>query len=351
MKLMLLSDVLDATVCPASEARVVDEFFSVGCAMVGSRVPQKDAAAQSDLTRQAHALSLMRDFVKPHRPGDGVKDEYKVVGTDRTVVNDLFVPGHRLDEDGFMHIYFPVPTLTPLSSSFIARDWRFVALAWITVIDSGAAPTKMVFVAVDASGRRVMTMVEPDALDAFKVMVKMGRKSMELPGSVCRRCVKAEVCEGLQKILDPHLDGVAEPLPKDKSTVAQALFFQRMELETRIEVLEDKRKKTDQLLVKMCVDDTLRIATETIQLPRRKGHQWDYSRVRRILEPAGLWLDTFATIKVASLQTAMEEFPDDIKKKLKEAVVETTTEPSISEAARHGRTVKTTLLRGITKIR
>jgi hypothetical protein len=351
MKLTLLSDVLDATVCPAGEAKIVDEFFSVGCALVGSRVPQKDAAAQSDLTRQAHAISMLRDFVKPHRPGDGVKDEYRVAGSDRTIVNDLFVPGHRLDEDGFMHIYFPVPTWTPLSSSFIARDWRFVALAWIAVIDSGTAPTKMVFVAADAGGRRVMAMVEPDVLDAFKAMVKMSRKSVELPGPVCHRCVKAEFCEGLQKILDPYLDGVAEPLPKDKTAVAQALFFQRMELETRIEVLEDKRKKADQILVKMCVDDMLRISNESIQLPRRKGHQWDYSRVRRILEPAGLWLDTFATIKVGALQAAMEDFPADVKNKLKDAMVETTTEPSISEAARHGRTVKTTLLRGITKIR
>ena len=106
MKLTLLSDVLDATMCPSSESRSADDFFAIGCTLVGSRVPQKDAAAQSDLMRQAQGIAVLRDFVKPSRPGDGVKDEYKVAGTDQIIVNDLYVPGYRLDLDGFMHIYF-----------------------------------------------------------------------------------------------------------------------------------------------------------------------------------------------------------------------------------------------------
>jgi hypothetical protein len=205
----------------------------------------------------------------------------------------------------------------------------------------------MIFVAADAAGRRVMAMVEPDVLDAFKTMLKTDRKGIELPGPVCVRCNKADVCDGLQRVIDPYMDGVAQPLPKDRSAVSQAMFFHRMELENRIEVLEDKKKKADQILQKLCVDGTLRIGSETIQIPKRVGHQWDYSRVRRVLEPAGLWQDKFASVKVGALQAAMDEFPDDIKKKLEEAVVITTAEPSISEAARHGRIVKTTLLRGL----
>jgi hypothetical protein len=347
MNMSLLSDALDAMVCPSSKSRTPDDFFAIGCAMTGSGMPGKDATTQADYHRQAKGVAALRDFVRPSRPGDGVKDEYKVFGSKLTVINDLFVPGYKMDVDGFMHIYFPVPIWTPLSSTFIARDWRFVALAWVAVIDSGAAPTKMIFAACDAAGRRIMSMVEPDVLDAFKTLLKTKRKDIEIPGVACNRCVRAEVCDGLQRILDPVMDGAAEPLPKDRAAVAQALFYQRMELETRIEVLEAKKKRNDQLLNKMCADGLLRIAGESIQIPVRKGHQWDYSRVRRVLEAAGLWQDTFASIKVAALQASMEEFPAEIRKQLESALVVTVLEPSISEAARHGRAVKTPLLRGL----
>jgi hypothetical protein len=348
MTLNLLSDVLDATICPASKSRTPDDFFAIGCAMIGSWVHGKDPATQADYQRQGQGIAVLRDFIKPSRPGDGVKDEYKVFGTSRTVVNDLFVPGYRMDVDGFMHIYFPVPVWTPLSSSFLSRDWRFVALAWIAVIDSGLAPAKMVFVAADAAGRRVMSVVEPEVLDAFKTMLKAKPRDIELPGPACVRCVKAEVCDTLQRVLDPHMEGAAERLPKDKTAVAQALFFQRMELETRIEVLEEQKKKTDQLLSKLCVDGVLRIGGESIQIPSRKSNHWDYSKVRHILEPAGLWSDSFGSVKGMALQASMAQFPADVRKRLEDAVVVTTNEPSISEAIRHGRVVnKAPLLRGL----
>lgn len=347
MRLSLLSDVLDTLACPASQSRTPDDFFAIGCAMVGSSFPGADASTQADYMRQAKGIAVLRDFVRPQRPGDGVKDEYKVFGTDKTVVNDLFVPGYRMDLDGFMHIYFPVSNWASLSSTFIGKDWRMVALAWVAVIDSGLAPTKMIFHAVDSAGRHIMAMVEPDVLDAFKTVLKTQRKSAELPGPVCVRCTKADVCETLQRVIDPFMDGVAQPMPKDKSAVAQAVFFQRMELETRIEVLEEKKKKADQILNKLCVDGFLRIGGESIEIPKRKGHQWDYSRVRRVLEPAGLWQDRFASIRVTALQAELEQFPPEIRKQLEDAVVVTTSEPSISEAARHGRVVKTVILRGI----
>ena len=351
VKLALLSDILDASSCPASKSRFPDEIFAIGCAMVGARLQARDASEQADVERQARALLTVRDFRRPRRPDEGVKDEYKVHGTEFSVINDLYVPGSYVDPDGFMHIHFPVSVRTPLSSSFMARDWRFVALAWIAVVDSGETPTKLIFTAFDAAGRRVLAMVEPDILDAFKAMLKTKRKDVEVPGPVCHRCNRAEVCDTLATVLDPHLEGVAEPLPKDRGAVTEALFFQRMELESRIEILEGRKQKTDVLLNKMCVEGVLKVGNESIQIPRRKGHQWDYAKAFRVLQPVGLWRDSFASIKVANLQAAMEEFPPEIKKQLEDARVETTTEPSISEAAKHGRTVKTTLLRGVTKVR
>ena len=97
----------------------------------------------------------------------------------------------------------------------------------------------------------------------------------------------------------------------------------------------------------MCVDGYLRVGGEAIQIPARKGSQWDYSKVRRVLESAGLWSDSFGAVKASALMAAMAEFPAEIKKQLEDAVVVTTHEPSISEAARHGRIVKTPLLRGL----
>lgn len=348
MKVKLLSDLVDGFLCGASEGRVPDEFFSVGCYLVGTPPPMKDAAALADLHRQAYGLTMIKDFYRPHLPGAMGKDEYKVAGTEIMLVNDLFVPGNRLDEDGFMHIHFAVPVSMPLSSTLMAKDWRFLALAWIAVIDSKTAPTKMIFTAIDATGRRVMTLVEPELLDAFKSMIQSRQRNKEVPGPVCVRCKKADKCETLQELLDPVLEGAATSLPKDRNAVSSTLFYSRMELETRMEVLEEKKRKTDQALTKLCVDGMLNIGGESVQLPRRKGHQWDYSRAYHILMGAGLWRDAFGSIKVAAIQAALNEFPAEIRKKLEAAMVETISEPSISEAAKHGRSIPTQILRGIT---
>lgn len=350
MKVTLLSDLLDTIVCPASDIQSVDNFFSVGCAIVGTPQPQKDAAAQADVQRQAYGVSMLKDFRRPILPGSGHKDQYKIFDTDTTLINDLYVPGHWIDEDAFFHVHFPVSIATPLSSTFLGKDWRFVALAWIAVIDSKEVPSKMVFTAFDSTGRKVMAMVEPDVLDAFKAVAKVVKKNLavEVPGPTCIRCSRSEVCKRLQAVLDPVMEGAEEPMPKDKTAVAAALFYQRMELETRIEVLEDKKRKTDQLLSKLCVDGVLKIGGEAILLPRRKSAQWDFGRALRVLQAQGLWHDSYGSIKVGALQAAMEDMPSDVRKKLEPAKVETITEPSISEAAKHARTNPTQVLRGVT---
>ncbi len=104
----------------------------------------------------------------------------------------------------------------------------------------------------------------------------------------------------------------------------------------------------DKALIAMCVGDSLRLGDETIDLPRHKTSQWDFGKVWSILHLEGQWDHTLGQIRHSALMAAMRRFSQPVRDKLEKARIETRTEPSISEAAKHGRRVVTKVnMRGV----
>ncbi len=116
----LLSDMIDSLLCPGGRSSDLDGMLALGCRMVGvdhGMLPPEDFA---DIERQAVVLIGSPGLLKPKEPSS----------PNPKVVNDLYNPGAELDRDGYLQIHFPVPYQTPLSSSFLGNDWRFIGFAW-----------------------------------------------------------------------------------------------------------------------------------------------------------------------------------------------------------------------------
>ncbi len=325
----LLSKLIDRLLCPAIQSESTDDAFVLGCRMVGSAPPADTAKEEADLLWQQSALFRAGNFLKPNYQPDKA-------GPDG-VFNDLFHPGQIVDADGIRYVHFPVPVRMSLSSTFLEEDWRFVALAAATTPPAIRETRMTIVTALDATGRRVQAVVDQEVLTAaaraLDFISALSRK-VERPGPQCRRCNRSGTCTSLENYLTVT-PGADPGLARQDAT--KALLFQRMEIDARIGILDKQKVQADQELVRHSSDGILRLGGGMdIDLPSRKGKSWDARRVRLILESAGLPSDPYFTVKSGPLQAALDRFPAAVRQNLLTACTETSTEPSIAEAMRHG---------------
>ncbi len=330
---ILLSDALSYLQCPSARPNRLDPAWELGCRMTGGWEPAEDAAEEADLRRQATAIAAMKGFLKPYAPGP----EYQ----NPNLINDLFIAGWTMDQDGIVHVHFPVPTWLPLSSTLLGVDWRFIGLADVALAGMQTPRSspwqQAVLTCWDATGRKVQAMVPRERIQAFSP----GHPSHAArPCSLCARCEHNGSCPALRAYLEgTGLNAPYQPGPgADKDEVTNTrLFFERVDVTGRMDGLEATRKNLDREIMKRTSNDELRMAGEPLRLPRRKSYTYDVGRVWDILAEAGLWPGAYFTVKNTLLQEKLPTMPPDVKTKLEAARTETTTEMSIGEAIAHAK--------------
>lgn len=337
----LLSDMIDSLLCPGGRSSDLDGMLALGCRMVGvdhGMLPPEDFA---DIERQAVVLIGSPGLLKPKEPSS----------PNPKVVNDLYNPGAELDHDGYLQIHFPVPYQTPLSSSFLGNDWRFIGLAWaIWKNFKHEKPKKVVFSAFDSSGRRVIAEAEDSAISMFPQIVEASGKVKKFrsPGALCRRCSRAGLCEALKSFLFVT-DPPGTEFREQREARTARLFYERMDLQTRIEALEARKSQLDKEIGRLSSDGILKLGGDlSVMIPRHRRTSYDFAKVRTALEAEGLWNDSFASILSTKIQSAMDGFPQEVQERIRSAKSEFLGEPSISEAVAHARqSPKPTIFGGV----
>jgi hypothetical protein len=344
VKRALLSELLTALQCPAAKLERPDEIFDLGCLMIGMTTPAKNAEVEADNHRQVETIFSRREFLRPHL---GISWRHS-----KGITNDLYVPGSLMGDDGVLHIHFPVPVSTPLSSSVLDQDWRFIGLVdWVPELSLNKEPTKIILTAFDASGRRVAAVMDLKTLEAYRRIEIENLGKQARPGIYCKHCGLNASCQALENALEivDFLGKKTATRNMSRETRTQQLFYQRMHLQTMMENLEARKKSIDKELVALSVDGYLKFGPqESFVLPAREVKHWDINKVMAILKRNELWDNSFAAVDAKRLGDAMESFPIDVRKQLEEAYVSETREPSIAEAANHARIEpKATLFKGL----
>jgi len=319
----MLSEIIARGYCPAVNPLGPDRFFSVGCHSVGSSWGPTDPVDAARVASQADIIAKSK-----HRPWDvdgGVDD----------VFNDLFSPFRELDA-GRMLVWIPVPIEEALASSLMAQDWRIVGLVWWAVSRQGFSG-HVIATAFDAAGRTMSCdFRSEDILAAFEVLHGVRLSNIRVPGAACQGCSQAPTCTNLQMFIDDY--GAPAKPNIDSSLRGFRLFNQRAEIMLKLEALERRRDAIDAELGKLVKDGKLRIGPDDeLLVPSRTTGVWDFGMVRRVLMAHGLWDDSFGSVRSSDLQKAMIKFPKEVVKELAKARSERVSQPSIAEAARHGR--------------
>lgn len=322
-----LSEVISTAYCPASAPSTPDRFFSVGCRLVGAGWTPDDAGDASAIATQAASLAG-----SPRLPWE---PDTEIEG----VFNDLFSP-FREEADGRLYVWAPVPIEEPLSSSVLARDWRAVALAWWAARRVGAPDDMVVvFSAFDAVGRVVSFDARAEEIyGAMDVALAIQKTPHERPGGACFFCSRAALCRSFSAIVEDL--GPKVPPGKDDTTGIRGLrlYSERAAISQKMEVLERRREVVDKELTSLMRDGRIKLGPdELLEVPSRITASWDYRDVKNVLDAFGLWQDSLASIKVGELRRLMEKMPKGAVDKLNKLRSDRTSQPSISEAARHGR--------------
>ena len=319
----MLSDIVSRAYCRGMKAKGPDRFFSVGCQMVGSTWYPRDPADAAQVAAQARAME--KSTHHPWEPDTEIE----------AVFNDLFSPFMEVHDDK-LFVWIPVPTEESLSSTLMVRDWRILALVWwATMRHDYEGP--IIAVAFDASGRQVLCDFKSEDVEAaFELAIAFPSMDYNTAGPACSVCVKAPSCPELANFLLDH--GHTTKPDANPAIWAFRLFNERVELLMRIEFLEKRKAELDAELGKMVKQGKLTLGDgDDLIVPVRKTTSWDFGDVKRILMGEDLWNDAFGRIRSTELQTAMENFPKPVVDSLLKVKSERLSQPSISEAARHGR--------------
>jgi len=309
-----------------------DNFFAVGCASIYREYPAAgfDGAEYADMIRQGERI------IAGHRA------PWIPTGFMAGIENDLFTPKSEI-RDGRLTVWVPVSTQEPLSSTVIARDWRFLGLVWWVLKKNPVVPASGVIIAFDVSGRAVAAEIVPaDVLASFGKVVALfdpaastGRP--ETVSGQCNNCKRSAECKTWQGF-GTEFAAVKPGVRETEDRKAVRLLSARTMLSLRTKPLEDQKKYLDKEIVKLVRDGRLRLGKdENIEMPARKSVAWDFGTVRRVLERAGLWQDTLGDIRVAEMNAFYQTVSPELKKELAVARTEKLGQPSISEGVRHAR--------------
>jgi len=319
----MLSDIVSRAYCRGMKAKGPDRFFAIGCQMVGSTWFPRDPTDAAQVAAQARSMEKSKHA--PWEPDTEIE----------AVFNDLFSPFREV-QDGKLFVWIPVPTEESLSSTLMVRDWRIVALVWWAVMRHNYEG-EIIAVAFDASGRQVLCDFKSEDIEAaFELAIAFPVMDYNTAGPACSVCAKAGGCPEFATFLMDH--GHTTKPDIDPAIWAFRLFNERVELLMRIEFLEKRKTELDSELGKMVKQGKLHLGDgDDLMVPVRKIVSWDFGEVRRILMGQDLWSDTFGRVRSTELQTAMENFPKPVVDSLLKVKSERLNQPSISEAARHGR--------------
>lgn len=322
-----LSQIVARAYCPAAVPAGPDRFFAVGCHAVGSSWLPADAADAARIAAQAKSLD--RGGKLPWEP-DGPLDG---------VFNDLFSP-FRDDSDGRFSVWIPVPIEEALSSTLMAHDWRVFAMAWWAARRVELDPSRRVtVVAFDASERMVSADIKAEDLySGMEFASGSPGGSHEAPGASCASCSRALSCKGLEAF-NADYGKTAGPTRNETDELrARRLLSERALVSLKIEQLDRRKAIVDAELEKLVRNGLLRLGDgEGLEVPVRVTAAWDFGAVHRALMSRGLWDDSLGSIRSAELQRKIPNYPPDLAKALGKAKTDKTSQPSISEAARHGR--------------
>ncbi len=322
-----LSQIISQAYCPAVVPAAPDRLFSVGCHSLGSPWLPADAADAARIASQSRALE--RGGRLPWEP-DGQIDG---------VFNDIFSP-FRDDSDGRFSVWIPVPIEESLSSTLLAHDWRFFAMAWWAARRVELDPSRrVIIVAFDASERMVSADVKAEDLYAgMEVALGMRGGAHESPGAACASCSRAATCKGLEAFNAEYGKSPGPARGENDELRARRLLSERALVSLKIEQLDRRKSVVDAELEKLVRNGLLRLGNgDDLEVPVRVTAAWDFGAVHRALMSRGLWDDALGTIRSAEIQRKLPSYPPDLMKTLMKAKTDKTSQPSISEAARHGR--------------
>jgi hypothetical protein len=189
----------------------------------------------------------------------------------------------------------------------------------------------------DSAGRQVACDFRSEDLYAAFDLVKGFKKGdVKTPSGACWSCALNQSCETLMAFLEHR--AIPKNPDADQTAMAFRLFSERVDIMLRLEFLETRLESIDADLCKLIKDGKLKITQDDeLVIPTRTVSSWDFAAVRRSLMSYGLWDDSFGSIRANDLQKALDKFPKEVQAVVLKAKSERTTQPSISEAARHGR--------------
>jgi hypothetical protein len=193
--------------------------------------------------------------------------------------------------------------------------------------------------AFDASGRTVGANIRIEELySAMDGAIDLEPHPYQTPGAACSSCSKAAGCEGLARFVD-NLGPMSSPQKGESDGIRSLrLYNERAAVGMKLERLEALKASIDEELGKAIKDGKIKLGPdELLEVPSRTTVAWDFATVRGVLMSHGIWDDSFGSIRSGELQKSLEIFPEAVRKDLLKARTEKISQPSLSEAIRHGR--------------
>jgi hypothetical protein len=329
--MICLSTLLDHLVCPSIRPAEGDSFFAVGLAMVDlmdAKLGGQDPEISAQLRTQIRAIAGNADFILPTEGG-----------TIGDVANDLYTPGHKLDGDGFLAVHIPVWIWQPICSSLVSNDWRFIGLVWSVLKRFDAGKVKGVNVFVwDQAGNRMAVPFDVNAIGVFEEQAIAAKESAGVifrARGGCIRCMLSNTCQAQQNLSVVLLPETRMREGQDQET--QRLFGERVNLVSRLEVLDAHKKAIDKRLLALSKDGALYFPGFALKLPRRTRRTWDFGKAFAFLNKIGKWDVRMGKITGAAIAPVLDSLPRAMAESFtRDASTEEVLEPSISEALSHG---------------
>ena len=325
--MLLLSSLINLQHCGDADVEVLDEMLAFGKFLAdGNPGHTPSVAVLAEWIRAGTELTALPGF---HSPTPAVGRDASFV-VDGELFNDLYLPGMRL-ADGVHHVYIPVLG-APRSSEGVATDYAFLLLASLVVPNPEA--TTVIIEAWWPDGRVVRGMPERSTWNAAKWLAKAGQLSnrKRITGPACHRCLGQKDCKAFQA-----LDEVMMLAPADKTnakTEAQRLWLEWIMLKDFSQKEDSRKRAVAKRLMELQVNGEVDVnGLLKLKVEQQERTTYQSSQVMAILQPAGLWKDEFASIKVGELNKAMPNFPAGVRAQLDRVAKTEKTEPSLREAA------------------
>jgi hypothetical protein len=346
--MILLSEAIFKIGCRAAEMERPDFMLSLGLMLATQDHGQGDPEDAAAIVSQAKTFKSKHLKYLPKAPGSA--------DTVSEVLNDLYRPNTELDDDGLLHIRFPVPEREPLTSELLGLDWRVAGLAWFELRAQKSAVDRVVIEALRPVGLTVYSMLRMDVVTAFEQFLGiLGIQEMResrVPNASCVQCALRETCKPWKSFLDSMVPLQIKSLSED--TRARRLLAERVDLDIRLDYLESQRKEVDAAFRGLASEGRISLGGDMgIDLPKVGGRRWDFKRTHNILSNAGLLDQNLFEVSDKKLEARLQDLPMPVRARLEQvAAIPYTTDFSVKEAIRHasrtGAVQNSILGRGVT---